>query len=155
MYSWWTDAAGARDLSEGIGSKLKTGCIYAGQCGATTWPAGRVSRHTLQSRLMHDHLNGPASRSTFRLTLAAALKKPLRLKKEGPSKLTPASEAKLSEWMREHLSLAVYQCINRDELNDLEARVLAESEPALNLFSMPVSDVRVKISELRKKLSGD
>lgn len=155
MYAWWADATAARDLSGGIGAKVKTGCIYAGQCGATAWPAGRASRHTLQSRLMNDQLSGPVSRSTFRLTLAAALKKPLRLKKAGPSELTPASEERLSQWMREHLSLAVYQCVNRDELNDLETRVLAEGDPALNLFSMPISEVRVRISKLRKGLSGD
>jgi hypothetical protein len=154
LYAWWVDAAGARDLTDGIGSRVKAGCIYAGQAGATTWPAGRASRNTLCSRIEGEQLNGNVARSPFRLTLAAALKKPLKLKKLEASKLAPDSEARLTSWMQEHLSLAVYQCSNKDELTDLEVQVLGQVNPPLNLFSMPPSDVRVLVSKLRSGISG-
>jgi hypothetical protein len=154
LYAWWVDAAGAKDLSEGLGKPVKKGCIYASQSGATHWPSGIASRHTLSTQVERDELNGNVGQSPFRLTLAAALKKPLKLKKSGPGKLADASEARLSAWMREHLNLAVYQCVNKDELGDLQTRVIGQVKPALNLTAMPKTDLRLELTRLRDSITS-
>lgn len=153
LYSWYVDAAGAKELSEGLGVRVKAGCIFVSEAGATIWPNGRASRHTLLSQVAHDDLDGNISRSTFRLTLAAILKKQLKLKKRESGKLMEASENKLSDWMREHLSLAIYQHVAKDELNDLKDRVVREVDPPLNLRGMQPSDTRMQVSLLRKTLT--
>ena len=72
---------------------------------------------------------------------------------DGAGTLADSSEAKLTAWMHQHLSLAVYQCVNQDELADLQERVMKQLDPPLNVFGMPASDVRVKVSQLRKLIS--
>jgi hypothetical protein len=153
LYAWWVDAAGAKELSDGLGVRVKSGLLYANEAGATIWPNGRASRHTLLSQVANDDLDGNITRSTFRLTLAAALKKPLKLKKRGSGKLMESSEDRLTGWMREHLSLALYQHVAKDELNDLLERVLRELDPPLNLRGMQPSDARMQISLLRKTIT--
>jgi hypothetical protein len=39
LYSWWVDAAGAAMLAAGLDHPVEPGLIYAGQAGATAWPA--------------------------------------------------------------------------------------------------------------------
>src|SRR5262249_48067543 len=107
MYSWWVDAVGSRQLSQGLGQNVKSARIYAGQPGATRWPSGRLGRATLASRIGGNHLHGRIRGSTFRLTLAAALADPLGLVSESRN-LDSASEQRLSAWMREHLDVAVH-----------------------------------------------
>ena len=89
LYSWWTDAAGAHDLSDGLGHLVPEGLIYAGQTGATKWPSGKVPNSTLAGRIRGNHLRGRVRGSTFRLTLAAALFLSLDLELLGPKKLSP------------------------------------------------------------------
>jgi hypothetical protein len=59
---------------------------------------------------------------------------------------------RLSAWMREHLSVAVYPYPNRDALADLEDRVLEVLDPPLNLEGMPPSTLRARLSALRSRL---
>jgi hypothetical protein len=125
MYSWWVDRAGAVDLSGGLGERVDAGRIYAGQTGATKWPSGKVGKATLRSRIGGNHLNGRIRGSTFRFTLAAALGEPLGLVRTGPQQLDTGSEGRLSEWMRDHLEVAVHPFPEPDVLGDLEHRVLA------------------------------
>ncbi len=128
LYSWWVDAAGARDLSLGLGHRLRSGRIYAGQTGATKWPSGKTGRATLGSRIGGNHLRGRIRGSTFRLTLASALTAPLGLVSQSRN-LNRISEQRLSDWMRAHLLVAVHPFSDRDALGDLEDRVLAKLDP--------------------------
>lgn len=153
LYSWFVDTAGARQLSEGIDARVKKGCIYLGQAGGTLWPHGNASHHTLQSRIEGDQLNGITSRSAFRRSLAAALKTPLGLKTDKRGMLLEASEKKLSEWMQEHLSLAVFQVTNRDEITNLESQVRPLVDAQLSSFAMPKSKARINLAQLREELA--
>src|SRR5206468_1366718 len=84
-----------------------------------------------------------------RLTLAACLAEPLQLQRTGHRHLARESEQRLSDWMREHLEIAVMPFPDRDALADLEHRVLAELDPPLNLDGRGPTPIRHTLSRLR------
>ena len=153
LYSWWVDRPGAADLSKGLGHRVQPGRIYAGQTGATKWPSGTAGKATLASRIGANHLRGRIRGSTFRLTLAACLVRPLALVRLAPQRLDPASEQRLSAWMRKHLEIAVLPVADRDPLAHLEHRVLSELDPPLNLDGMPATGLRSDLSRRRASLA--
>jgi hypothetical protein len=151
LYTWWTDKRGATDLTDGLGLPLSEGLIYAGQTGGTT--VGGVTRAaTLRSRIGGNHLRGRVRGSTFRFTLAAALLRPLGLEAEGPRRLAAESEAKLSRWMREHLSVCTVLVADRILVIQLENTLLARLDPPLNLEGMQATTLRGQITRLRRQL---
>jgi hypothetical protein len=152
LYLWWVDTKGGRDLSSGLGVRVKAGQIYAGQAGATRWPSGRQTSATLRSRISRNHLAGTIESSTFRRTLAAALRDALGLERMAPGKLASESEKMLSSWMRQRLAVTVHRFPEADALTDLEHRVLAVLDPPLNLEGMPMSHRRRRLSTLRAEL---
>ena len=153
LYSWWVDQRGAADLSLGLGVRMQAGRIYVGQAGATKWPSGKIGNATLQSRIAAQHLRGNVRGSTFRRTLAAALMRTLDLRTSAPGRLDADSERRLSEWMREHLSVAVHPLPERDALEHLEHLVLAKLDPPLNLDGMPDTSVRLALRAGRTELA--
>jgi len=64
--------------------------------------------------------------------------------------MDPAGEPRLSDWMLEHLSVAVAPFADRLALGLLETAVLAELDPPLNIAKMPPSPVRSRLSERRR-----
>ncbi len=154
LYAWWVDALGAADLSRGLARAVATGLIYAGQAGATKWPSGRVGRATLWSRITSQHLGGNIRGSTFRLTLASVLADELSLRLIGPKNIGLDGESRLSQWIRDHLAVALYAFEKRDVLADLEHRVLVELNPPLNLEGRPPSDIRTSLTRLRTRIPG-
>jgi hypothetical protein len=152
LYAWWVDATGAVNLSIGLADEVAAGRIYAGQAGATKWPSGRVGGATLRSRISSQHLGGNIGGSTFRLTLASVLAKELGLQPIAPKKIGRDGESRLSQWMRDHLAVAVHAFEDRDALADLEHRVLGELNPPLNLEGRPASGIRAALSRLRAGL---
>jgi hypothetical protein len=154
LYSWWVDQSGADDISEGLGVLLRKGRIYAGQTGATKWPSGKTGRATLRSRIGRDHFRGSIRSSTFRLTLAAALRDSLRLQPVGPRRLEPESERLLTDWIASHLEVAVFPFQEADVLLDLERRVVARLDPPLNLEGMALTPLRVSLSKSRGLLGS-
>jgi hypothetical protein len=149
LYAWWVDEPGAADLSGGLPGQVKPGRIYAGQAGATKWPSGRAGGATLRSRISSQHLGGNVRGSTFRLTLASVLAEALDLRLIGPKNIGRDGEIRLSQWMRDHLAVAVHTFEDRDALADLEHRVLAELNPPLNLEGRPASGIRAALTRLR------
>jgi hypothetical protein len=141
LYSWWTDAAGAAELSHSLGLPVPTGLVYAGQAGATSTQIGKSSAATLRSRI-RQHLSGSASASTWRLSLTAMLTS------DGPG---PSREAedRLSAWMREHLRLSVLPVTDRTGLVELEHATLLKLDPPLNLDGMPRTGLRIALTALR------
>jgi hypothetical protein len=145
LYSWWVDTDGARDLSRGLGYDVPPGLVYAGQAGATRWPSGRKSRNSLRDRLAGMHIEGNVRFSTFRRTLWAVL--------EAPLSLAGKSEHALTEWMKAHLRVVATPVRDADTLGRVEAAVLDELDPLLNLAGRPASDIREELSRLRTAAS--
>lgn len=142
LYSWWVDEDGAKDLARGLGIPVEVGMIYAGQAGATRWPSGKKSTNTLWSRLAGMHLGKKANLSTFRLTLGSIL---LRTFEWGV-----LDEASLTEWMHAHLRVVAIPHQDAEILGALEDDVLRLLDPPFNLMGMAKTDVRRRISELRR-----
>ena len=153
LYSWWVDQEGAADLSEGLGHLVEPGRIYAGQTGATKWPSGKAGAATLASRIGGNHLRGGIRGSTFRLTLASCLVRPLALVRIGQRRLDSPSERRLSGWMHDHLEIAVLPLADGDVLGHLEHRVLLTLDPPLNLDGMSMNPLRSELSRRRASLA--
>jgi hypothetical protein len=142
LYSWWVDASGAEELTDGLRAEVRPGLIYVGQAGATRWPSGKRSSNTLWGRLHGMHLGGRAKLSTFRRTLAVGLREPLQLDSE--------DDPRLSVWMERHLTVVVVPIEDGDALAPLEERVLARLDPPLNLRGRGHSVVRTNLSAGRR-----
>ncbi len=150
LYSWWVDAPGADMLSEGLGLDIDAGLIYAGQTGATAWPSGTRRTSTLLSRIRGNHLRGRITGSTFRLTLAGILARPLGLAPGGA--FGPEDEAALSAWMGAHLRVTAAVLEDRDALSEVERSVLTALDPPLNLAGMELTLFRRRLRELRSSV---
>lgn len=142
LYSWWIDEEGATDLSAGIGHPVAVGMIYAGLAGATRWPSGKQSTNTLWSRLVGMHLGKRASFSTFRLTLGSVL--------AVQRSWDEIDERRLTEWMEEHLRVVTTPWPDADRLKAIEHEVLKRLDPPLNLDGMERTDLRRRLTELRR-----
>jgi len=141
LYSWWVDAAGAADLSRGLGVEVEEGLIYVGQTGATRWPTGTRSGSTLQKRVGSQHLAGRRTSSTFRFTLGSILDR---------ARGATVERADVSSWMRQHLVVAVRRIDDPDVLGDLERQVVERLDPPLNLDHVGTSAGRARLKELRR-----
>lgn len=143
LYSWWVDDTGARDLAFGLGVSVDSGLIYAGLAGATRARSGRPSSNTLWGRIRGMHLGGRHSFSTFRLSLGSIL---------AQARGEPAiDETALTAWMHEHLRVVAVPVDDADTLGEVETEVLALLDPPLNLDKRPRSELRERLSRLRKR----
>jgi hypothetical protein len=154
LYSWWVDTAGAADLTDGLGVRVDPARIYTGLTGATKWPSGTTGKSTLRARVGGNHIRGRVRGSTFRLTLAAVLLDVLDLEIAGPKTLTASSEAALTAWIRDHLTVAVFPFPLAAALANLEHRVLAELDPPLNLDGVPLTPLRTRLAQLRGRITS-
>jgi hypothetical protein len=155
LHSWWVDKEGAAQLSRGLGLTLEAARIYVGQAGATKWPAGKMVATTLAQQIAGTHLGGRVRSSDLRFSLAAALLGELTLQVQGPMLVTPASEAALGAWMKQHLAVAVHRVADPGILESLERRLLIRLDPPLDLLHMPPSPVRARLTALRRVISRD
>ncbi len=139
--SWWVDAAGAADLSRGLGLAVPAGLIYAGLAGATRWPSGKRSTNTLWLRIAGMHLGGNHEFSTFRRTLGAVL--------ANATGSDSIDENGLTAWMHDHLKVVAVPCVDADTLGSLEEAVLTALDPPLNLQGNSPTPVRRRLTQLR------
>ncbi len=154
LFAFWVDEAGAAELSRGLDLPLEPGRIYAGQAGATKWPSGRSGDDTLGDRI-RIHLTGKVRSSPLRLALASILFDRLELVVPGPMLLLASSEEALSEWMREHLAVAVHPHDDRDSLAGLERAIVERLDSPLNLEHLPQTPARERVAALRRRISRE
>ena len=146
LYSWWVDAAGAGELSAGVGFRVAIGLIYAGLAGATRWPSGKQSGNTLYSRIVGMHLGSNHRLSTFRHTIGSIL--------AVAADTSSIDQAALTGWMERHLRVNAVPVDNADELGHVEREVLRVLDPPLNLHGMSVSPLRRRLTELRRRIAA-
>lgn len=60
---------------------------------------------------------------------------------------------KLSEWMHAHLRVLAIPVADADTLGKLESVALDELDPPLNLSKVAKTDVRRRLTELRRRYS--
>ncbi len=156
LFAFWASAAGAADLSRGLDLPLEAGCVFVGEAGATKWPSGRASTDTLGERITRIHLGGKVRSSVIRLTLASILFVQLDVVVQAGMLLQASSEQELSEWMREHLLVAVHPHDDRDSLAGLERAIVERLDPPLNLDdNVPATSVRQRVAALRRRISRE
>lgn len=93
--------------------------------------------------------------STFRWSLAAILFDQLEVQVQAGMVISAASEAALTRWMREHLSVAVHAQDDRETLGGLEHALLQRLDPPLNVSHMPPTPLRARTVELRRWISRE
>lgn len=142
LYSWWVDHEGASTLSRGLELELAPGLIYAGLAGATHWPSGKRSTNTLWLRIQSMHLGRKAQFSTFRLTLGSVL--------ACAATSNRIDEEALSAWMHAHLRVVTAPYLDADALGVVETEMLQAIDPPLNLRGMPASNIRRRVTHLRR-----
>lgn len=151
MYGWWGDDDARAILGEEIRAELPA-LLYIGQAGATRWPCGKRSSATLASRIGGQHIRGNARPSTFRLTTSSLLLRRFGLALVAGGKLDGPSNVLVSEWIADHLRVAIAPYDDRDTLGDVESKVVAVLAPPLNLGHCLPSEARARLKELRRSL---
>lgn len=146
LYSWWVDAAGAEDLSRGLGHHIGPGLIYAGVAGATR-TGGSKSRNTLWGRIATMHLGKKHKFSTLRRSLGSIL-----AEANGQESI---DEVELTSWMHAHLSAITIPVADPDRIDALESALLAELDPPLNLAKVSKTPLRQRLSALRKRFGTE
>lgn len=152
LYSWWADTE-AQELFLGEGRVPVGQFLYVGQAGATRWPSGRQSTATLKSRIRSNHIRGNLSSSTFRCTISALLRRPLNLCLSEPGKLVPEDNRRVTRWIEDHLRIAIVPSEDRDTLESIEQAVLDTLDPPFNLDGRPQTDLRRRLTELRRDIT--
>jgi hypothetical protein len=88
------------------------------------------------------HLGGRHEFSTFRLSIGSIL--------ASATGTTEIDETVLTEWMHAHLRVVAIPVLDADALSGLEAAVLGELDPPLNLDKMPRTPIRNRLTDLRR-----
>jgi len=123
------------------------------------------SEDDLAGRDVRDHFSGPSGGSTVRRSLAALLREDLGLKAcpRNPDRpgyfanygLETQSELRLSHWMSECLTLAVWPKLAKaGELRTLEEAVIRQLHPPLNL-THSVTPWTATVKQLRSRLAEE
>lgn len=138
IYAWHGDEVAGELVTEAIGT-LPPGPLYLGR---TNTP--------LNTRMVRNHLRNTKS-STFRQSLAAILWDDLGLRCADPKAIDPASETRLTQWMLDHLSVAVVPIADRPNVARIEADVRGCLELPLNLNRRPATQGSKRLRVLRRR----
>jgi hypothetical protein len=137
VYAWHGDASADALVRTALGP-VCPGALYLGRAGST-----------LNKRILRDDLRNTKT-STVRRSLAAILWDELELRCAGPNAIEAASDARLTEWMLEHLSVAVVPIFDRYNAVQIEADVLRQLDPPLNTVKVMNSLARRRLRRLRR-----
>lgn len=150
LYSFWADAAARELMGQVLGLPMPE-LIYVGQAGATQ--GRRKSTRVLGDRIKENHIRAVARSSTFALTISAILVEPLNLRVEKPKKLASDDRRKVSEWIKDHLQVAIAPFEDRDSLRPIEKMVVKQLDPPLNLDGTHLRPARRRLKDLRSRIS--
>jgi hypothetical protein len=126
LYAWWSRPGALPGISGPPHPEAGYELLYVGIARSSA-----MSRATLRTRVVGNHLRGTTGQSTLRRTLAALLHQ-----REGWTSrftdrplLAPDDELRLNAWMGQHLALS---WTVHEQPWTVEADVIAELEPPLN-----------------------
>lgn len=149
LYALYGDEPGW--LSLGLAPAFEGQPLYVGK-----------AERTLHGRDVRTHFAaGKTGSSTVRRSLAGLLAEELALvpiprniaKPDGSANfaLDPTSEARLSDWMQQRLSLATWAKFEGESLDAIETAVVRQLRPPLNLTK--VAEPRERLRAARKRLA--
>lgn len=151
LYSWWADSM-ARELIGQVLCASIPELIYVGQAGATR--DGKRPKSALASRIRKQHIRAVAGSSTFALTISAILLEPLELRVKKSKSLVSEDRQRVSEWIKDHLQVAITPFDDRDSLKHVETLVVKKLDPPLNIDKVQTTAARRRLKELRKAISN-
>ena len=125
--------------------------LFVDQAGGRSLRTHRASGTTLESAVGRTHLRGSTLASSFRRSLAAVLWNELELRCEHPKRLDAGSNARLTAWMLEHLSVATLPFEDRVTLPLLASDIAHRLDPHLNLVNHPNCEARRRLRKLRAR----
>src|SRR4051794_9223813 len=131
VYAWHGDAVANEIIGGVLGCPLRP--LYVDQAGSSSRTGKRASGATLTSAIVRHHLHGNTHASRLRRALGAVLWKELSLRCDRPKYLDADSNARLSKWMVDHLSVATVAIQDRVMLWLLAEDLQDLLDPGLNL----------------------
>jgi hypothetical protein len=137
VYAWHGDASADALVGNALGQG-RTSPLYLGRAGST-----------LNKRILRDDLRNTKT-STFRRSLAVILWDELALRCAGPNTIDAASNTRLTQWMHEHLSVAVVPVFDRYNAAQIESDLVRELDPPLNTVKVMNSPGRTRLRRLRR-----
>ncbi len=149
VYAWHGD----HEAERLVGGELRCAVhpLYVDQAGSSSRGSGRASGATLKSAIARTHLRGSTQASSFRRSLAAVLWNELGLRCEQPKRLEPESNARLTAWMLEHLSVATLPVDDRAQLREVADYLISFLDPPLNFGRLANSGARQRLRKLRQR----
>lgn len=134
IYAWWADEEAGRLIAEALGTEVSP-LTYIGK-----------AEDTLASRVCA-HLRAKIWSSTLRKSLTAILMTDRAVARRYPDLDGRAWLDELTDWMREHLEVAVFP-IEKRRLKQAERAALTRYDPPLNQQDAPTSSA--ELTRLRK-----
>ena len=131
LYAWHGDEI-ASELVGKLFDPAPVGPLYVGRINAT-----------LQLRTGRNRLRNTKA-SSLRCSLAAMLWDELELRCIGAQTIDPVGSLRLTDWMLEHLSVAIAPVATRSVIAPLEEEVLRRLDPPLNLTKVGWSPGRTR-----------
>ncbi|KAA1376067.1 DUF7669 domain-containing protein [Aeromicrobium fastidiosum] len=145
LYAWIVDPIGARVLNRCLRLPVRTGVVFVGEVGGSTWHALIDPVVNLRDHVSGVQLNGRTRASTFRMTLATVLGDHLGL--------TSLDDPRLTEWMTEHLSVTTWPVDDGDNLRELARHVIDQLDPPLNVDHLASAEYRARLLQMRGELA--
>ena len=149
VYAWHGDAAASALVSGQLLAIAHP--LYVDQAGADSSRTRRASGATLKSAIVRHHLHGGTQASSLRRALAALLWNELDLRCVRPRVLEAESNARLTAWMLEHLSVTTVPFDDRSSLGLVVADLISLRDPPLNLGRYPNTPSRKRLRALVRK----
>ena len=149
VYTWWADETAQHVIKRALGADASS-VIYVGKAG------GGMSSQTLATRIVGKHLKSRANigSSTLRKSLTAILMKDKAFAAEHTSPDAVVRSPILSDWMRQHLKVAIAPVDRPEQVKHAEEAALKYYDPPLNLQGVTTTPARAQLSTLRKALPG-
>lgn len=141
LYGWFVDEAGAQQLTEGLGAHVAPGLVWVGQAGAVRPGSGLTSTTNLRNQISWVHLGRSVRLSPLRRVLGAALSK--------VPEAGVANEDQLTDWMHDHLKLAVAGSESPERLAELAEEFSRRLSPQLSSEHSGDPELRAAVSAAR------
>lgn len=145
LYAWFVDPDGARILNRCLMLPVRSGLVFVGQVGGSTWQPLADPVRNLRDHIEQVQLHGHSRASTFRMVLATVLREHLSM--------TSVDDPRLTAWMRQHLSVSTWVSENVGGLHALEQMVVAELKPPLNVDHFAGQQYRARLNQMRSSLA--
>jgi hypothetical protein len=149
VYAFHADGVARKRFAGTLGDRARP--LYVDQAGSSCRRTHVASGATLGSAIARTHLRGSTASSSFRRSVAALLWDDLDLCCDAPKRLTPASNARLTAWMLEHVRVATVVVDDWSSLWLIAEYIGHCLDPPLNLDGYEHDPVRRRIRELRTR----